>query len=653
MISARRIVSLGLMWCLLATAAASALGAEPTITIHANRTEVYLGESVGLTVKVEGDINAPQPKMSAIRNCDVKFTGSQAQNFTSILIVNGRRRATGFVGRIYSYEVTPKKAGKIRLGPVTVSSGGRVLKAPGPDVNVVGVQKQEWVYVKLVASRNSVLVDEPFDITLSVGLKCMQAPHDNIHPLFRTSPPRLRAAFLDLAPIKGLQSPNIDGILRQYLVRSGVTAGFSINNYVSRRSRIGIHSMFDFDDPFSEKPLTFRFDHEKVTEDGKRYFEYRLKLTYTPREEGQYTFGPVTFKGDVAIAVDRNSDGVPKRIFAVGRAVTVRVVPPPEEGRPVSYIGAIGTNLVAEVALDTQICKQGDPLKLTLSISGDVSLDNVFPPRLSAQTNLSTAFRITEDTVYGTRKEGRIEYVYTVRPTQAGTIELPPVDVSYYNAKQRRYLTVKTSPSPIKVYRARQVGPGNVEREDTNRIYGPGQEPTHDKLTIAPLIMTPAGAIPTTLFTLWHAVILALGPICYVLVVGGQTLVLHLRQSRPERIRRRAHVDALSFLRLARKRGRKDAASSAVAIRSAFRDYLAQRFDATGAALTPADVSDLLLGQGISVEVAKRTRSLLERHFNNDFSPASDPTTHRTDDFSEAQQLIEDIESETDSESTQ
>ena len=66
-----------------------------------------------------------------------------------------------------------------------------------------------------------------------------------------------------------------------------------------------------------------------VEVDGQTYFEYRLELQYTPKEEGDYVFGPVTFKGFIPVSVDESGNADGRDIFAVGRAATVRVVPPP------------------------------------------------------------------------------------------------------------------------------------------------------------------------------------------------------------------------------------------------------------------------------------------------------------------------------------
>jgi hypothetical protein len=56
--------------------------------------------------------------------------------------------------------------------------------------------------------------------------------------------------------------------------------------------------LFD-DDPFRPRPIRFRLEPKQVAINGKKYRQYSLSLSYTPTKEGEFTFGPLTFKGKV------------------------------------------------------------------------------------------------------------------------------------------------------------------------------------------------------------------------------------------------------------------------------------------------------------------------------------------------------------------
>ncbi|MBN1556902.1 MAG: BatD family protein, partial [Lentisphaerae bacterium] len=405
------------------------LAAAASLDVAANRADIYLGESVLLTVKVSNGKTHDTPDLSALQDCDVEALGSRGESRSSLSFVNGQWKRTTFSGRIYTYRLTPRKPGVFRAGPITVSADGGALRDPGPRIRVAGIEQQDRVRVRLDASRDTVLVDEPFEIVLSVAIRNMPPPHDAADPLNPEDPPLLSADYLDAAAIEGLETPDVRAILQERLVSDRRTAGFALNNYTVRPDPFDMRSMFDFDALMQPRAARFRFDRRSDEIDGNPCYVYTLRLAYVPKEEGSYTFGPALFKGPVLTGIEAGQPDL-RRIFAVGPACTVRVVPPPEAGRPASYIGAIGTALDVAASLDAQTCSVGDPLTLTLSLGGDISLDNIEPPALTAQTNLVTNFRIYDDSVRPEREPGQRRYRYTVRPTRAGTLEFPPVEIA-------------------------------------------------------------------------------------------------------------------------------------------------------------------------------------------------------------------------------
>ena len=430
--------------------AGAALADEPGITVSANRNQIYFGESVILQVKVSATQQS-EPDLSALKDFHTKFRGSEAQSYFNLSFINGQTRKESFTGRIFTYELTPTNAGEFIAGPVTVTIDGKEYRADGPRITVTGIEQQDAVKLSIVAARTAVLVDEAFDVTLTILAKRLQSPNADIDPFDPGTPPLLTVDYLDGRPIDGLKVPDLRPVLQSILVPRE-RAGFSINNYTVRANPFDSRGFPNFDDFFQaqSQPARFALPRTAVEEDGKPYWAYTLTLSYQPQQEGNYTFGPAVFKGPTILGADKDGHPVGKDIFAVGPACTVRVVPPPEQDRPISYIGTLGRGLTAEATLDTQTCKVGDPLTLTLGIWGDVRLDLITPPRLTLQTNLLTNFAIYDDTVEAAKTDGKREYRYKVRPTQTGTIEFPPILVSYYDIGARAYKTVSTRPIPVR-----------------------------------------------------------------------------------------------------------------------------------------------------------------------------------------------------------
>jgi len=619
------------------------LAATPTLSVKANRDRVYLGESFLLEVKVDGADNPGAPDLSAIRNGTTELLGSQSSSQYTVVIVNGQMRREGFSGRIFTYKVTPVAEGAITTGPITAMVNGAPITATGPVVSVTGVTQQDFVKAFVTASRATVLVDEPFDIQVTLRIKALPRPYQDSEPLFPADPPHLEAAFLNGQEIDGLKGPDFQRLLNEHLLRAN-QQGFTLNEYITQGDPFDFSQMLNM----QGRPARFRLDSKKVVQDGQGYWEYTLTVPYSPLTEGSYTFGPLLFKGSVPFEVKADGTANGRPIFAVGPAATVRVIPPPEENRPDSYIGAIGSNLVVEAALDAQTCNVGDPLKLTLTLSGAIQMRNITPPRLTLQPALLERFEIYDDSVQTVKQNEQRQYVYTIRPRQAGSFEMPPVEVSYYDVTLRRYRTVRSSSIPLKVRQATEITASQIIGVSTN-AGSRMQRKMELAMRPAGIRMGMAGAESASLMGNPRRVALyaGFGPAVFAMCLLGVWLRRQgpafrraQRQGQAFARARQALVDTHPPLRGPLRGGElkreipslegcpKGGVGSAGddehrVICSVLRQYLADRFDVQADALTPDEAESLLTVRGIPYDLAKRFSGLMQRHFDASFGSSS------------------------------
>lgn len=590
-----------------------------SIEVTADRDKIYLGESVLLQIKVNGTSAELDLDFAAVPNGRIRKLGSQQNSFQSITIVNGRMHREGFSGRVYTCEFTPTGEGACRAGPVRIQFKGKSYSDPGPSIAVIGITQQDFVQVAVEASRTPVLVDEEFDITMRIRLRRLPGRWADTDPLFPNAPPVLSIPYLDPQNTEGLKAPDMEQTLGPLRHADPNRPGFNINGHTVRVNPFNMRSPFPFafGSPFEEQVAKYTLARQAVIRDGNAYYEYSLTLRYSPEKEGNYTFGPVIFKGTVAVAGDGRNTPQPQEFFAVGPAATVRVVPPPEEGRPDSYIGAIGSNLTVEATLDAQSCNVGDPLKLVLTIAGNVQFGNLTPPRLSLQTNLLQNFTVYDNQVQTVKGEGRRQYIYTLRPTRTGTFELPPLEVTFYDVTTRRYRTVTSLPIPVRANQVLEITGSNLVGARTN---APALDPalTTSLLHSTPtaLRLDPEGAEPVPLLGDPHWLIAgASGPVLFGLIVGTVRFrrfhVRHRRESRRRQAAQRvaAQVGALT-------RHPVPSAESHRILSDAMRGYLADRLDVKASAIAPADASHLMESVGLPSELARRFRDVLEYHFN-------------------------------------
>jgi hypothetical protein len=468
---------------------------------------------------------------------------------------------------------------------VRVRVNGAWHEAVAPAVEVTGVEQQDFVHVTITGSGREMLVDEPFTVTLEVRIRGLEGEYAANEPLFAQSPPALEAEYLNFVHPKGLDGPDVNAALGS-IVANGNVQGFTINNIRDN----GFASFFG-----GGSALRFRPQHRTEQVGNVLWHVYTLATTYIAREEGEYQFGPVTFKGPVIAGVEvvnGRAQGVPREIFAVGSALVVRVAPPPEEGRPNTFFGGVGKAMRARTELDTAICKMGDPLTLTLDITGEVSLRNLRPLRLSEQVDV-TMFRIYDESVKSSAIEGGRRFTYSVRPLVSGTIEFPALELSYYDVAKRRYETVRTLPIPLQVQATTQIF---VEFADDGGLHADANDRFPSGITLS------RHAQPAAWQRVEFWLMLALGPLLFAFSVASGWVLPQTRK---------AWKAFRSWQGARTCHGALRSASDAAQLERAFRRFLAARVKLAGESITPPEAEAALRGRD---EIAAReTRACLEQ----------------------------------------
>ncbi len=572
-------------------------------------------------VRAGGSAVLAEADISVIKNCKIRSLGKQNISNVSISFVNGQVTRQGFSGLVISYEITPLAAGLFQAGPVVVTVNDRRLTADGPSLSVTDIEKQDLVKLTIKSSNETVLIDEPFEITLTVQVKRLTGKFANMEPLFPDAPPVLTIPWLTTESISGLNGPDINQLLNKLLITNN-RAGFAINDF-TRQS-----DPFDFSSFMSgnKRRALFALDRRLTSQDDNDYVEYSIALPYSPKDEGNYVFGPVVFKGSVPVKADDMGKALGMAVFAVGPACTVRVIPPPELDRPACFSGAIGSNLAVTASLDATTCSVGDPLKLTLELTGNVRFDKMLPPKLALQTNLLSHFTVYDNTVQTVKADGSCRYIYTLRPTHAGAFQVPPIEVAYYDVKSRTYKTIKTQMIPMAVKRGPEITASQIEG-NTNRLSEAAQ-PSDDRIQpIAAARVDADGACSASL--LGHPVWLAVagaGPVLFFIGLMIRFYRQHNEQHRAALLRKQALPQAWRRLDKARKLGALDSGRLGSAatneLCAAIRHYIAERLEVPAPGITPEDVRHLLANT-VTPATAGAVNELcliFEHYFNTGFS---------------------------------
>jgi hypothetical protein len=450
---------------LLALVRAAPAQNEPEIVVEITNArgrpveQIYEGQSVEYSVLLNYVENPSPPQLSGFDDFDVASLGAPWVDVDQIDGIRGIE--IHWHGRQYRYRLTPRKTGLLRVPAPTATVDGKVLKGPERTLQVLPAEEQDVAFLEITADRQSVYPMQPFSITLSVAVRGLPEPHGDRSPVsvqsqLRYRPPALRIPWIDDDLPDGLESEeSLSRWAQPLLDQRG--AGFSINGLGTRSS-----SLFSF---FDDQPLaTFLPKARKVVRPDKdgsdaTYWQYDFVRTFTARQIGRYTFGPVTLEGAFVTAADEDGRVSVDEIYAVAKPVEVIVKDVPQEGRPGTYVGAVGRFDLAAQLAPTQ-AKVHDPMTLTLTLRGEGTLESAVAPDVAAMPEVAGRFKIyeaTEETGSGSRR-----FTYGLRPLEAGIEAFPSVPVSYFDVESERYVTLRTDPIPIQIAEAEELADDQI-----------------------------------------------------------------------------------------------------------------------------------------------------------------------------------------------
>jgi hypothetical protein len=427
---------------------------EPEVQATLASPRVYEGQAVRYQIQISGSGEVGEPQLKGFDDFEVTSLGKRvsSSNF-SFAIVNGRvtQSSQGAVAQ-FSYRLAPRKLGTLKVPAPIVTVDGKEYKGRELTLEVLPADGQDSVLLEIAADRTTVYPTQPFTVTLSVFVKPLPGAYAYRDPVGvqpdPPGPPRLQIPWaIDEKLPEGLtaSSPWNDW-LNQWISRGAENAGFGINNL----SREDVFSLLG---GVSVKfhPLPRRVAHRDRGGKEMSYWRYDFPRTFTAKRTGAFRFGPVSLEGTFGTRLDPMGELSGDEIYAVGRALDITVRDVPEKDRPDTYIGAVGKFTVAAEMVPTQ-AKVGDPMTLTLSLSGRGSLQSAMAPNLAKIPGVAERFKIYEATQQV--KDNVCRFTYSMRPQVEGNEPFPAVAIAYFDADAEKYVPIQSDPIPLQVAKA-------------------------------------------------------------------------------------------------------------------------------------------------------------------------------------------------------
>ena len=315
-----------------------------------------------------------------------------------------------------------------------------------------------------------------------------------------------------------------------------------------------------------------------------------------------------------------------KPITVTSPQIVFNVVPLPAAGRPEGFSGAIG-DFDLQVSANSREIEVGEPLTLTMAISGQGNFDRVeapaFPDSPDWKTYSPTATFTKDQADHAAGDTKSFEQAIVAR--NPAVTEIPALSFSYFDPARKEYVTRTSSPIKIKVKGSAAPTPaepatstaatGSTATSPTpKKAAEPQQPPAAAPQTaatglagLAPIYLQ-AGEFQPRLVPLWQkGWFLAVCGLCLIvlLVLLIRGVRQHNRQQHPEiergRQRKSELRHALQHIEQAKTRG--DGSAFLALCRTAIQDHLGPRWNMVPSAISLADLRMRLAPDSPLVEI--------------------------------------------------
>jgi hypothetical protein len=371
--------------------------AQPSIELDLRATEAYTNESIPFTISIFNHRQAEKPTIPDIPNCEI--TGGSSE--TEMSFDSRRGRSRSWIR--YRYELVAFKPGDYTIPPIEVVADGKTLRTEARKLTVLPGEVSDLLQAEITAGTQRLFVGQQVAVTLSIYVRPAAYGRQQVD---RSTMKRfVETAWGNLANFRD------------------TGRGGTVRRRDSQGNEVEFYS-YEFIDqltldqagplPFSE--IVVGVDYPKFTRD-------RL--------------------GGAAVEKYRKL-----RIHPACDLPDVR--PLPSAGRPANFTGAVGIYRIDTSARPTRV-RVGDPIELTISLTGTGALESLPPPNLAAQPSLVELFRVPDEALAGRIENGRRIYSQAIRAKRGDVETIPPIEYPYFDADRGEYVIARSAPIPITV----------------------------------------------------------------------------------------------------------------------------------------------------------------------------------------------------------
>ncbi len=407
-----------LAWMILAITSAAQAAELKTVL---ERKQVYQGESFLFQFQVVGASNVGQPDLPDLQDFDVREIP------VTWIRARGGRRLLPFdleTGTSYLYRLIALRPGSLSIPPIHVEADGAVLSSQAVVVRVLEPPPSEDFKLTLSLTKQRVYVGEP--LTLKAVWYYRLKGH-----YYAVNIPILRHPGFQ-------ESGSSSGVTPSLRPVSGGAAWEGVEGTA----------------------LVNGIPYDTVT------FEQVL----IPTQEGRFDFPAATVQvwgaGEPEDSSKRGRWDYDSTVVG-SRPLAVQVLPVPPEGRPANYSGLVAETLRLRAAIEPAEMNVGDPVTLSLTLSGPAAIAQAKLPPLDSFAPLDKDFLLRADSLREQIQDKEKVFQISLRVKGEQVRELPSLEVPYFNTRTGTYQVARSAAVPIKVRPTRILTEADLESAKT------------------------------------------------------------------------------------------------------------------------------------------------------------------------------------------
>lgn len=421
-----------LSWSLIAQAQFGQ-PSEPTVSSRiSTRGPHYVGESVRVQVQAEGFSQEDEPSCTPMGPLPegMTFLGMTPQHSSFTSIINGKRTSRVIANYIFIYEFVGQKPGVRSIPAFEVATSDRKYRTRPLRVQLQEVPIDPRLRVKVVMPERALYVGQEVPIKIEWWTE---------------------NALFERRGEQSLQVP---------LLKLSSDFKLAYDAPTTRRDQ-AIHINGD-------DGLQVKVTAERRKDGDTTYVVVTAPITLIPLRAGKFSPAPASLTLLEVTGYRRTMFGrepaSTRKIGVFDLPRTIEILDLPTQGRPASFAGALGTGFTLNVRAERTVVQVGEPVKLTVALSGDGSLETAGPPRFAEGGLAPSQFRVRSDNLAGTIAENTKTFEVNVRILDASVREIPPIEYSWFDPTRQEYRSTTSQPIALRVKEGRTVTAADVEQ---------------------------------------------------------------------------------------------------------------------------------------------------------------------------------------------